>query len=118
MLTRNFAILIDAGFLKRKIGSAENPITPEQIIQFTEKLSHRPELKGHHLHRIYYYDAEPMRGKWSKPLTGGQKINFSTTTTYTSNMALLDALKKKSYFAIRLGELNFRGWQVNPIQAK
>ncbi|MCV6614443.1 MAG: NYN domain-containing protein [Cellvibrionaceae bacterium] len=117
-MPRKFAILIDAGFIKRKLGSQQNPMTAQQVVDFTDKIIQRPELADYELHRIYYYDAEPMTGTKPKPLTGSRGnwglYDFSATDLCRSNMALLDELKKKPYFAIRLGEVNFRGWLVKP----
>ncbi len=117
-MPKRFAILIDAGFLKRKLGSQQDPMTTTQVVEFTDKIINRPELSGNELHRIYYYDAEPMTGKKPKPLTGSkgnwELYDFSATDLYKSNMALLDELKKKSYFAVRLGAVSFRGWLVKP----
>ena len=111
-----FAILIDAGFIKKNISSREDPMTAQQVVEFTDKIIKRPELTGHALHRIYYYDAEPMKGTKPKPLTGdpGEKQNFSATDLYQYNMRLLNDLKKNRYFAVRLGEVVFRGWLVMP----
>ena len=62
-----FAILIDAGFIKRKLSSREKPVTAQRVVEFTEKIIKRPELTEHALHRIYYYDAEPMKGTNPNP---------------------------------------------------
>ncbi len=117
-MPKKFAILIDAGFIKRKLGSQQSPMTAKQVVEFTDKIIKRPELSGNELHRIYYYDAEPMGGTKPKPLTGSkgnwELYDFSATDLYKSNMALLDELKKKPYFAIRLGAVSFRGWLVKP----
>jgi uncharacterized LabA/DUF88 family protein len=113
-MQRKYAILLDAGFLKRKLGSQANPLTAQQIVSFTDKLKARPELLGHQLHRIYYYDAEPLASKKRKPLTQNIQFNFATTPLYRANMKLLDDLKKEPFFAVRLGEVHFRGWIVNP----
>ena len=117
-MPRKFAILIDAGFIKKKLGSQENPMTTQQVVDFTDKIIARPELSNYELHRIYYYDAEPMATSKPKPLTGPQgdwkMFDFKATDLYKSNMTLLDELKKKPYFAIRLGEVKFRGWLVKP----
>jgi uncharacterized LabA/DUF88 family protein len=117
-MKRKFAILIDAGFLKRKLGSQQNPISSAQVVEFTNHLQKRPELSDLSLHRIYYYDAEPLNIVKTKPLTGGigngEKFNFGNTPLYHSNMHMLDELKRKPYFAVRLGETHFRGWLVKP----
>ena len=113
-----FAILLDAGFLKRKIGSINNPMIAEQVVEFTEKIKNRKELAEYTLHRIYYYDAEPLEGRKPKPLTGSRDnwsmYDFSDTLIYRQNKQLLSDLRKESFFAIRLGEVSFRGWRVKP----
>ena len=113
-----YAILIDAGFLKRKLGSQSSPTTAAQVNDFTQKLQLRDELKGHHLHRIYYYDAEPLKASKPKPLTGGKLSwdmhNFETTDMFRHNMSMLAELKKSPKVAVRLGDLSFRGWSLKP----
>jgi uncharacterized LabA/DUF88 family protein len=117
-MSGKYAILIDAGFLKRKLGSQERPLSANRVVQFTNTLRERPELASAKLHRIYYYDAEPLQVKKPKPLTGGPeswtRFDFASTSTFESNIQLLNSLKKENYFAIRLGEVHFRGWLVKP----
>ena len=76
-----FAILLDAGFLKT--------------------IAERKELEDHTLHRIYYYDAEPMTGKRPIPLTGSSdswlKYDFSTTAVHNANKQLLNDLTKEPF---------------------
>jgi uncharacterized LabA/DUF88 family protein len=114
------AILIDAGFLKRKLGSEDDPITSQKVCDFTSAILSQPELKKIPLHRIYYYDAEPLDAKKLKPLTGGKAcgeiFNFSESRLYESNKRLLDELKRMPFFAVRLGECHFRGWNVKPAK--
>ena len=89
-----------------------------QVVEFTDKIKSRKELVDSTLHRIYYYDAEPLTVKQPKPLTGSRGnwllYDFSNTAVFRSNKQLLSDLKKIPYFAVRLGELSFRGWQVKP----
>jgi uncharacterized LabA/DUF88 family protein len=117
-MKRKYAILIDAGFIKRKLGTQQNPVTSAQIVAFTDTLQARPELKNYALHRIYYYDAEPLSTTKPKPLTGGkgswETFNFAHTPLHQTNTQLLDELKRKPFFAVRLGETQFRGWLVKP----
>ncbi len=117
-----FAILLDAGFLKRKLGSSKKPMTAKQVVEFTKTIAKRKELEDYKLHRIYYYDAEPMAGKKPIPLTGGSgswsQYDFSTTAVHHANKQLLKDLMKEPFFAVRLGEVIFRGWLVKPNKLK
>jgi len=40
-----FAILLDAGLLKRKLGSSSNPMDADLVVEFTDKIQKRDELK-------------------------------------------------------------------------
>ena len=108
-----YAILIDAGFLKHKLGSALSPMGLNNVRGLIATLRNHPELKDHHLHRIYYYDAAPYLGKQAMPLTS-QTIDFSESSTAVRQSALLAEIKKEPFFAVRLGELSFEGWQLKP----
>ena len=70
-------------------------------------------LKEHRLHRIYYYDALPFLGKNKKPLSA-EITDFSKTDTVERQEQLLASVKKEPFFAVRLGELSFEGWQIKP----
>ncbi len=110
-----YAVLIDAGFLKRKLGSQKNPTTAQNICSFANSLIHHPVLEEHTLHRIYYYDAPPLDKEIPKPLNGG-RINFGATPLARANTKILHALSREPYFALRLGEIAFRGWGIRNAQ--
>ena len=69
-----------------------------QVVEFTDKIKNRKELVDSTLHRIYYYDAEPLTVKQPKPLTGSRGnwllYDFSNTAVFRSNKQLLSDLKK------------------------
>lgn len=120
MLQLKYAVLIDAAFLKKRLKTLDHPVTSQRVVEFVEKIKQRAELRGARLYRVYYYDATPYAGKTPKPLTGGKSgevrqwdiVNFSTAPVYQSNIKILDELKRHPYFAVRLGEVRFRGWRV------
>lgn len=112
IVLKNYAILIDAGFLKRKLGSQENPATAEKIIGFAERLKQHDSLQNMFLHRIYYYDSPPLTERVKVPLST-ERMNFATTPLAKNNSALLQKLSHAPYFALRLGEVAFRGWKLN-----
>lgn len=110
-VVRRYAVLIDAGFLKRKLGSFERPLTADSVQGFIEGLSRLSELKDLHLHRVYFYDAPPLRSTQKKPLSGG-KISLADSSLATSNQILHRELKAVPFVALRMGDLKFRGWRL------
>jgi uncharacterized LabA/DUF88 family protein len=52
-----YAILIDAGFLKRKLGSQATPLTPQHVAEFLSAVRSHEALCDMKLHRVYWYDA-------------------------------------------------------------
>ena len=117
-----FPTLLDAGFLKRKLGSSKFPMTAKQVIEFTKTIGQRIKLEYYTQHRIYYYDAEPMSGKRPIPLAGSSdnqsKYDFSNTAEHNQKNQLLTDLKKVPFFAVRLGDVNFHGWLIEPNNMK
>ncbi len=111
-MERQYAVLLDAGFLRRKLGSRAAPMTAQDVEALVEKIKRRQELNGMRLYRVFYYDAEPFTGTKTHPMSG-EVTNFATTQMAIDGNALLEALKMKPFFAVRLGELNFRGWKVS-----
>lgn len=108
---RNYAILIDAGFLKRKLGSQRAPMTAQHVADFIARLRQHPDLAGLCLHRIYYYDAPPLEQTLKRPLAGSS-MNLGDTDLSRRNKSLLAKLATFPFFALRLGELHFRGWHI------
>jgi len=112
---RKYAILIDAGFLKKKRGSRDHPLTAETVRDFIQKLGGVPELQNLHLHRIYFYDAPPLTSVVRKPLSGGD-VAFGDTPLARNNQRLHDDLRRVPFVALRMGDLGFRGWTLNSHQ--
>lgn len=106
-----YAVLIDAGFLKRKLGSRHHPVDISRLAEFIERLRAHEQLSALRLHRIYYYDAPPLEGSVKKPLKGGS-VNFGATDLARSNKALLAGLLRLDFLSLRLGEVVHRGWQI------
>ncbi|AWP23824.1 NYN domain-containing protein [Acidiferrobacter sp. SPIII_3] len=108
---RRYAILIDGGFLKKKLGSQRSPLDGVRFDVFLETLKAQSALSTLLLHRIYYYDAPPFEESVDKPLNGG-KTNFGTTPLSRQNKALFERLRETPFVSLRLGELAFRGWKL------
>jgi uncharacterized LabA/DUF88 family protein len=107
----HYAILIDAGFAKRKLGAPNAPATPQHIGALIERIGQHPLLEGMRLHRVYYYDALPLRESHQIPLGGGAR-DFASEPTAARSDAMLAALARMPFVALRLGELSFEGWEV------
>lgn len=50
----NFAILIDAGFAKARLGTSQHPASAEDFIHLVKNIRHHPSLRSQSLYRIYY----------------------------------------------------------------
>jgi uncharacterized LabA/DUF88 family protein len=107
-----FAILIDAGFAKTKLGSREHPACANDIKQLVERITQHEFLSDKSLYRVYYYDAPPFAKTKNKPLNGG-KHNFAADPLTKHNLKLISELKRADYFALRMGEVRFRGWELD-----
>jgi hypothetical protein len=106
-----FAILIDAGFLKRKLGSHSFPLAVDGVVSFIDAIRTHSVLDGMRLHRVYWYDAPPLTGVFVRPLHGG-RIDFGKTMLARSNALLFAAMRVLPFVSIRRGDLAFRGWRV------
>jgi NYN domain len=106
-----YAVLIDAGFLKRKLGSQAHPLGLQGVCAFLARLRAHKAVSSLTLHRVYWYDAPPLEGRVVKPLLGG-KINFGATPLARTNSALLAGLCRVPHVSIRRGDLTFRGWKI------
>jgi hypothetical protein len=70
-----YAVLIDAGFLKRKLGSREHPVDVRDVEDFVRALRAHDELIQKALYRIYYYDAPPLRRRLRARSTAARSIS-------------------------------------------
>lgn len=112
-MSLSYAMLLDGGFLRRKLGSAKSPATAHAIAEFTRSVQRLPCLAGMRLHRVYYYDAKPIDGVASVPLGGGTR-DFSSSDLAIRNRSILAELPREPFFAIRFGELSHEGWHLRP----
>ena len=108
----SYAILIDAGFAKRKIGSQRDPATFEKFQSLVEKIKGSSELTGHRLHRVYFYDAEPIDGIEKNPLSS-EKVDFGKSPIVKRSTQLFRELAREPFFSLRLGACSFNGWGVS-----
>lgn len=115
ILTRQIAILIDGGFLLRrlpKLGLAGQDV--EAVAGAIRRLCRRhvTQLIGdprephwrRHVYRIFFYDALPYDGTAHHPLKN-QQIDYDKTDTARFRRALFDYLRRQPNLALRLGKV-------------
>lgn len=111
-MTRRFAILLDGGFVTKRLGSRlrKHP-TAAEVMAECSRISARPELAGLVLLRVYFYDAPPATGT-VKDLWTGAKTNLGQSKVHGQKTQFLDTLELQPNVAIRKGELAVHGWKV------
>lgn len=102
-------LLIDGGYTRACAGKSKKTYDND----FIENLSKKCIVKEENLLRVLYYDAPKYKGKAKLPVSGNSH-NFH------SNDAWLTDLAKRNKFAVRKGNLGFRGWKPKstPISGK
>lgn len=110
-MSLSYAMLLDGGFLRRKLGSAKSPATARTISEFALSVQQLPCMAGMRLHRIYYYDAKPLDSAVNVPLGGGRR-DFSSSELAIQNRSIQSELPREPFFAIRFGELSRDGWHL------
>lgn len=119
IMNTSFAILIDAGFAKRKIKnqiknqSGRTTVQAADFAKLVESIRRNDYLAGKTLYRIFYYDAPPADGKLSNPLDGST-FDLSASNIARDNKQLLEGLKSLPFFALRMGQASTNGnsWKI------
>lgn len=130
MSTRRIAILIDGGFLLKRLPRLVKPefcATPDRIASCIPHLcrNHVKKLTGcgnndwtQHVYRIFYYDAIPYEGKAHHPLSN-RPIDFAKSDIALQRLALFDCLRRQRKVALRLGKVNRdHDWAIKPELTK
>ncbi|MFA7666522.1 MAG: NYN domain-containing protein [Burkholderiaceae bacterium] len=107
----SYAVLIDGGFIRKKLGSRASPLTAQSVEAFISWLELHSALKPHRLHRVYFYDAEPMKGKLQTPLQGDE-LDLSNSPAANNNRALHQGIVRVPFVSLRMGELAHNGWRL------
>ncbi len=114
-MTERFAILLDGGFVKKKLKqqSGKEPKASD-IVAVANQLRQDSRLAGLRLLRVYYYDAPPFEEKARNPIDS-RVTNFATTQQAVEGNRLLAALELETDFAVRRGTLMLTGWKLGRI---
>ena len=111
------AILIDGGYFLKRLPHVRRDIdisNPDDVVKALEQLvrSHLEQLNEVHqsqnpfalLYRSFYYDASPYANKAHKPVSK-QAVDYANSDVAVFRQRLFDALRKRPYFALRLGQV-------------
>lgn len=112
MAHRNYAILIDGGFVKYTLKKkrSDPPIDAQLVSAFVESIGRLPQLADSRLHRIYFYDAKPLTKKVTRP--DGAVIDFADSKAHAISTQQHQTVSRLPFVAMRYGELSDRGWKV------
>lgn len=118
MADERVALLLDAGFVKKRLAEKVKAFPPlQEVTALIADLLQHPDLAGARLFRTYWYDADPFGEKRSNPIDG-KRTNFATTLEAQRNRELMRQLEVVPDVAVRKGELLFRGWRVHAAAMK
>lgn len=120
------AILIDGGYLLRRLPSVRkdlDPKDPEAVNQAVGQLVSRHLYKLNKtaqapnqnalLYRCFFYDARPYMEKGHLPVSR-RSIDYARSDEARFRLDLFDRLRRRPNFAVRLGEVRReRGWVLN-----
>jgi uncharacterized LabA/DUF88 family protein len=107
-----FAILMDGGFVKKKIQQkTKNFPTVADIDAEVQRIKQHPELQRCELLRVYWYDAVPASGVLRNPIDAST-INLGASAHFSANMSLHQTLETQPDFALRMGEAAVFGWTI------
>lgn len=107
-------MLLDGGYVTKRHQRMHNKQFPTaaDVASFCSTV--RAQAFPHHeLYRIFFYDCEPYTGRQNNPVSGSM-VDFSKSPQAVKHRSLLDALEQTPDFAVRRGELVFRGWKLGP----
>lgn len=115
-----YAILIDGGFLTRKLHERlGRQATADDIIAECDRLATIAAVIDHELLRVYYYDAYPASEAILQPVSGEQHL-LGETERFRQAHRMFDQLVLKPNVALRMGQVNVsrNRWRLKPTVTK
>ncbi len=115
-----FAILLDGGFLTKKLFEKhKRHATADDVLIECDRLRALPEVADYELLRVYYYDAPPSSEAVARPVSRTQ-LKLATTDRYKQSQSLYDHLVLKPHFALRMGETRLapNKWRIKHRSSK
>jgi uncharacterized LabA/DUF88 family protein len=111
-MSAKFGVLLDGGFVRVKLERALGRFPePQDVLALTKRLCDHERLAHCELFRIYFYDAPPLDGSQTHPLTR-RPHNFGRHPSHAKSRRLQDGLARSPDVAVRRGETVLRGWRL------
>jgi len=120
MLQARYAILLDGGFVTRKLNEKlGNHPTATDVVTLCDEIRANAHLASYELMRIYYYDAPPSLETVKLPVSGAEHP-LAATDRARHAQSLYDQLELTEGFALRMGETRLTPfqWKLKPAKAK
>jgi len=118
MSTQKVAILIDGGFIRKKIQRQnKRHVVVGDIKAYCDKLLQHERLNDCRLYRVLFYDAPPFTEKVINPIDRSH-VDLGSTGIAKQNVALLDGLEMEPDFAVRRGVVILDGWKLGSAALK
>ncbi len=116
MLKARYAILLDGGFVTKKLQEKlKEPPKADDVVSLCTEISANDELQHYELLRTYFYDAPPSQETVQYPVS---RTTYPLATTERAKHAqsLYDQLELRPGFALRMGEtrLTPQKWKLKP----
>lgn len=120
MIKARYAILLDGGFVTRKLNEklGHHPSAAD-ILNLCTEIRENAHLSDYELMRIYYYDAPPSLESVKFPISGDEH-QLSATERARHAQSLYDQLELTDGFALRMGETRLSPfvWKLKPDKVK
>lgn len=120
MLKARYAILLDGGFVTKKLAeSLGRPAVAADVVELCHDIKSNAHLADYELMRIYYYDAPPSMESVRHPVSGAPH-DLSTTPRARNSQSMYDQLELTDGFALRMGETRISPyvWKIKPRVVK
>jgi uncharacterized LabA/DUF88 family protein len=117
-MAERVVLLLDGGFVRRKLKDSlrHRPTAPD-VMTMCKTILAKDAVKDMTLFRIYWYDAEPVEGTVTNPISRA-KTDLAKTQEACCNRALLQALEFQPHVAVRRGKTVIRNWKLGPRAVK
>lgn len=117
-MSSKYAILIDGGFIKKKLKARNHHFpTIAEITAETERIKAHPALNGQKLLRVYFYDAPPASGTIQNPISSAV-VDLAAHPDYGRNLSLQQLIEMQPDTALREGETAIHGWALGDAALK